>query len=108
MPEIEALDDCDLVAIQDAVRPPDALDTMGVVVSAGFFVVPAPRPAGSPVTPLAQLREGAPDDRTAFYRALVAQGSLGSVGPSDAPDVPISRGGLQRLATAPDSAIAVE
>ena len=43
MPEIEVLDDCDLVAIQDAVRPPDALATMGVVVSAGFFVVPAPR-----------------------------------------------------------------
>jgi Nucleotide-diphospho-sugar transferase len=77
MPEVDALDDCDLVASQDAVGPPDALVTMGVVVSSGFFVVRAgAATCGLIGDVVAQLRQGAPDDQTAFNRALVARGML--------------------------------
>jgi len=77
MSEVDALDDCDLVASQDAVGPPDALVTMGVVVSSGFFVVRAgAATCGLVGDVVAQLRQGAPDDQTAFNRALVARGML--------------------------------
>ncbi|HSJ43348.1 MAG TPA: hypothetical protein VK923_01545 [Euzebyales bacterium] len=111
MPEIEALDDCDLVAIQDAVGPPDALATMGVVVSAGC-------PPGSSWcrrrdcgltgdTPWRSCARAHPTTGRRSTAPWSCRASLGSVGPSGAPDVPISGGGL-RLVTASDFAIAVE
>lgn len=77
MPEIDALDDCDLVASQDVVGPSDALATMGVAVSPGFFVARAGAATCELVGDVvAQLRQGAPDDQVAFNRALVARGML--------------------------------
>lgn len=77
MHDIDALDDCDLVVSQDAVGPSDALATMGVVVSCGFFVARAgAATCGLSGDVMAQLRQGAADDRVALNRALVARGML--------------------------------
>lgn len=77
MHDIDALDDCDLVVSQDAVGPSDALATMGVVVSCGFFVARAgAATCGLIGDVMAQLRQGAADDRVALNRALVARGML--------------------------------
>lgn len=77
MPDIDALGDCDLIASQGTVRPPDALATMGVVVSCGFVVVRAGAASSELVADvITELRQGPPDDQVAFNRALVARGML--------------------------------
>lgn len=77
LPEIDALDDCDLIASQATVRPPDALATMGVVVCCGFLVVRAGTASCELMgDAIAELRQGPPDEQVAFNRALVARGML--------------------------------
>jgi len=77
LPEIDALDDCDLIASQGTARPPDALATMGVVVCCDFLMMRAGAASCELISDvIAELRQGPPDDQVAFNRVLVARGML--------------------------------